>query len=245
MIESVILSGLESRLSVTRDIEEELVYNIKKESNSRTAKRLGIACPYQAVSGLCMEKGIRCGERQMYPQSSDPATRAMIRNFPHRCNYNPLGDKHFAVVHANDTMRGYFSLLLEECGIGRKFIDSAFSYDSFEKLLSRGKIENKQYAMVISGIWLSNVGFELPNKTGYQLANLLVERNYNARIILVEEVGVLPPANYMGNEEIVPRQRVVSRLVKNSEFSLSLIEEELDDIGMSTRQNHGLLHGKN
>jgi hypothetical protein len=237
MIAELLIKNLESRLvNPVAAAENILRSNLDKENSVRVIKRRNGSCPYESVDGLCKEKSIRCGERQLYYTEEHNKGSSYIKNIPHVCNYNPSEQKHFMVVHNDITMREMLANMINCIYPVEGLVDVAESYSAAESLLKKGKSMNKQYALIISGIdisgnhgsrWdsLSNV-----SQTGYALANLLIERNYNSRILLIAEVGIQPMQNYMGDEEIIPGQKAVWAVINNKDFGIEVFEKQFSDI---------------
>jgi|GEM_PF-2385778 len=176
--------------------------NNRRQTNVlRVLKRLGYSpCIYNR-DGHCANLDTRCGCRQEYLAhingEIDIRREEGIQK-PHRCNYDPFSrTKQVLVVHESELMRGMIVDALDIIGISENRIDTAESIKKAEDILKQGKVDNKQYGLIISGM-------RFKESNGYVFANLLWQKNYNSRIILVSASAEEKPENYVGETPIIP-----------------------------------------
>ncbi len=206
-------------------LQRELEERIWKEKNIRELKRAGIGCPY-ASDYTCSKPTIRCGERQQY------STQREEELLEHRCNYDPGSkDKHVLIVDDENTIRVMCADLFEMLGFKEENIQTASCVPEAKDILKQGKIENRQYAFVLSDI-------NMPGGTGYDLVTFLTEGNYNSRIMLMTvhpNPEKFTPPNYMGDQEVIPGEKVVSRFFRKKDHDLlkESIRQEIEKMEAS------------
>lgn len=184
--------------------EKTLKKRILDENEIRKIKRLSHACPFNK-NGYCKNIEIRCGERQQYGirENAEEAQRE------HRCFYKPchnMQDINVLIVDDDPSCGDLCSDFLGVCGINTSKITYAPSAEMAEEIITRGKIVNKQYQILISDI-------RLPNRTGFDLVHHIIERNFNTHIFLMTGFSETKdmPKFYLGDEEIVEHEPVVAK----------------------------------
>lgn len=223
-----ISSLIKDRLAV-RQFELEMNDRINTETDVRRFKRLCKACPFEQ-GGICGNISIRCGERQQY---SVPESR-MERRLPHRCNYQPkitMQQLKVLVVDDDALIREMCIDFLKTINIDASQVETAAGTEEAEDAFKVAKIKNSPYHLVISDIRMGGA-------SGYHLVNHIVERNINARILLISAFteGKDAPINYLGNAEVLPGKRIVNRFIRKpiqlAEFNAA-VKEAVSEILIS------------
>lgn len=188
-------------------LDDRQVWRLSLENEVRALKRRGLSCPYCA-DGDCQNTKIRCGERQQFDrrENTDQA------DFPHACHYRPQttpGGCSILVVDDEPAVVDVTITLLTAVGIARDRIQVASSVVAAEAVLFEGKQQGRTYCVVISDI-------QMAGRTGYDLVNHLVERNFNARILLASAAPYATdvPEHYLGEKEVIPGEKVVSGFLR-------------------------------
>lgn len=205
---SKLITKIACEKSIVDKIEINLNNRIVVEHKVRKLKRAGSLCPFEE-NGICSNINIRCGERQQF---KIPEAEQRFKNLAHKCNYKSkvkFADFKILIVDDEPLIRELCHDFFEALGINEKNIDLAEDAKDAENILNEGKLRNKNYCLILSDI-------KMKNTTGYELVNHLVERNYNARILLmsgfVEKKDF--PNNYLGNSEIISGKKVVNEFMK-------------------------------
>jgi len=205
-VPDAITSLIQNKLAV-RQLEMEMFDRVKTENDVRRFKRMGKQCPFEK-GGICGNVSIRCGERQQY---SVPESHAEKR-LPHRCNYAlklNKGQLHILVVDDDPVIREMCVDFLKVAGFENSQIETSPSTEDAIDALKVAKIQNRPYHLVISDIRMGGA-------SGYHLVNHIVERNFNARVLLISAFtdGRDAPNNYLGNSEILPGKKVVNNFLR-------------------------------
>jgi CheY-like chemotaxis protein len=225
-VPDAITSLIQNKLAV-RQLEMEMFDRVKTENDVRRFKRMGKSCPFEH-GGICGSVVIRCGERQQY---SIPESHTEKR-LPHRCNFVPKLRKeqlHILVVDDDSVIREMCIDFLHVAGFDSSQIETSQSTEDAIDALKVAKIQNKPYHLVISDI-------KMGGASGYHLVNHIVERNFNARILLISAFtdGKDAPNNYLGNAEILPGKKVVNYFMRKpvqlSDFNRLVLEAASDFI---------------
>jgi CheY-like chemotaxis protein len=202
------------------ELEAELQERLEKENSVREIKKLGKECRYKK-EGYCVDSKFRCGER------ADGRGDDLVK-----CVYDPSDDNKFAlVVDENKEMRELYSGVLSEHGFKEDNVLFLDNMDDAKKLLECIKPTGKQVGLVICDLEQPTPRLLKKNRNadiGYNLVNHLVERNYNADIILISGTNdSRKPGNYFGDAEVIkgnPNTRVVSSIVEKSGYGIWISE---------------------
>lgn len=188
-------------------LDDRQTWRLNLEHEVRALKRRGLSCPY-CVDGRFQNTKIRCGERQQFDrrENTDQAS------IPHACLYRPQatpGGCSILVVDDESAVVDVCLNMLTAVGIGRERIQVASSVEAAEAVLFEGKQQGRTYCVVISDI-------QMAGRTGYDLVNHLVERNFNARILLASAAPYATdvPEHYLGEKEVIPGEKVVSGFLR-------------------------------
>lgn len=212
------------RLSANQ-LEEHQIWRFRLENEVRILKRRGRSCPY-CLDNECQNTKIRCGERQQYHRRENPNEEST----PHACLYRPAvsqGACSILVVDDEPEVVDVCVSLLTAVGIARERIEVAHSVEAAEAVLFEGKKRGRTYCVVISDV-------QMAGRTGYDLVNHLVERNFNSRILLASAAPQSKnlPEHYLGEKEVVPGEPVVSGFLRKP-LTVMDLTAHLERVGQS------------
>jgi len=215
-----LLGRLRQRPSGESDTEQERRMRI--EHDIRVTKRKGLPCPY-AHEGRCINLRVRCGERQQLSERETPA----MEHQPHACLYHhrpAVADYTILVVEDNPLAREVAVEYLASLGIGRERIELAGSVSEAQAALLRGKMAGRVFCLVVSDVHLGDA-------KGYDLANHLVARNFNSRILLTSSETYMESAGaaYLGDHEVMEGEKVVSGFLAKP-FTMRDLHEALKSV---------------
>jgi CheY-like chemotaxis protein len=176
------------------------------EQRVRKIKRNRLPCPFLGADQTCTKPHIRCGERSQY--SMRESLRQSSQS--HTCNYAPQ-------------QRGEYVLMVDDNEQMLRFLSSSFAlflHYSPDKILTATSVSEalsvlSQAKMGSQSIGLVLIDVIMPGRTGYDLVNELYERNHDVEIVLMHSASepLVPPADYHGDNEVSPGQKVVSAVL--------------------------------
>jgi hypothetical protein len=131
------------------DLENELAGRIRLENRIRKIKRAGKECPFYS-KGTCTCIVFRCGERQQFSTPEEEKDT----HTTYRCNYQPiltLNEFYVLIVDDDEVLRELCMELFQNLGIKKEQIDTVANVEEAQARLIEGKIQNRQYSIVLSG----------------------------------------------------------------------------------------------